>query len=83
MSNTLTTPRPAASGAGEWETPGYKAQGQEPAQHMNGGVSREIRGPAAGFWFSYGELNLPDRVQQREESGPPSDSQGTMRVLSI
>lgn len=40
---------------------GYKAKGQQPAQHMNGGVGRQIRGSAAAFWFSYGELYLPDK----------------------
>lgn len=61
---------------------GYKAKGQQPAQRMNGGVGREIRGSAAGFWFSYGELYLPDKGA-REESSPSSDSQETRRVLSI
>jgi hypothetical protein len=36
---------------------------------MNGGAGREIRGPAAGFWFSYGELYLPDKgaTERREQ----------------
>lgn len=48
---------------------GYKARGQQPAQRMNGGAGREIRGPAAGFWFSYGELYLPDKgaTERREQ----------------